>query len=75
MALMRCPAHGKPEGRTQEYVRTVEPVGYPGSAVLCGLTGCETVALICLTAAEAAAYDRGERVFKGPTGVMKVRAI
>lgn len=74
MALMRCPAHELPDGRTHEYVRAVEPVGYPASAVLCGRTGCETAALICLTADEAAAYDKGQRVFRGPTGVMKVRA-
>jgi hypothetical protein len=60
---------------TRTYVGSVQPVGYPSTALICGSTSCDAPALIWLEADEKAAYDRGERVFKSFTDTMKVRAI
>jgi hypothetical protein len=73
MAIMRCEVH-EPHGRERNYVRHVEPVGYPNTALVCGSITCTKPALIWLEADESAAFDRGERVFKSFTATMKVRA-
>lgn len=74
MAIMRCKQHS-PKGRSRSYVASVEPVGYPDTALICGSVACEEPAFIWLEPPEKAAYDRGERVFKSFTATMKVRAI
>ncbi len=74
MAIMRCEAH-QPKGRTRDYVAAVQPVGYPQTALIYGVTTCEAPALIWLEASEKAAYEKGERVFRSFTDTMKVRAI
>ncbi len=74
MALVRCTHHGKPERGSRDYVRSVEPVGYPQTAAVCGRHECERPGLIWLEAQEAKAYDAGQRVFFGQTSVMRVRA-
>jgi hypothetical protein len=73
MAIMRCNNH-KPKGRTRSYVVTVEPIGYPDTALICGSAECKEPGLIWLEAHEKTAYDRGERIFKSFTETMKVRA-
>ncbi len=74
MAIMRCRDHG-PRGRTRQYVASVEPIGYPETALICGSANCDAPAFIMLEAEEKAAYDRGERVFQAFSGsMMKVRA-
>jgi len=73
MALARCRECGKPQGRTNEYVASAEPLGYFLTAAVCGATGCERPALIWLTAREKAAFDAGERVFGLSTQAIKVR--
>ena len=44
MALVRCQNHGKPKGRTLNYVRSVKPVGWPETSAVCGLTAVKTLA-------------------------------
>lgn len=74
MALVRCEAHGKPEGRTRKYVTGVKPLGYPETAAVCGLKGCDNPGVVWLTAPEQAAYRDGQRVFALATSAVKIRA-
>ena len=73
MALVRCEQH-RPKGRTADYVRSVESVGYPDSAAVCGLPGCDNPGLVWLTTEESRAYETGERIFQLPTQAAKVKA-
>jgi len=73
MALVRCEKHGYPKGRTTDYVRSVEPVGYPDTAVVCGLKGCDHPGLVWLTQEEDAAYAVGRRIFQLPTYAVKIK--
>ncbi len=73
MALVRCSRHGNPEGRTNHYVTSVCPLGYPNTAALCGRKGCKEPGLVWLTVEEEFAYLKGERVFDLPVAAMKVR--
>jgi len=61
MALCRCLSHA-PKGRNKAYVRFVEPVGYPDTAMVCKL--CENPAVIWLTIDEVALYEKGFRIFR-----------
>lgn len=74
MALVRCQRHGRPEGRTRTYVQSVEPVGFPETAAICGRHECEEPGLIWLEPQEAAAYQVGQRVFHSESATMRVRA-
>ena len=74
MALVRCPKHENPRGKKHTYVMSVPPVGYPNTAAICGLRGCEEVGLIWLDDAESQAYHKGQRVFGLFTYSAKVRA-
>jgi hypothetical protein len=73
MAIMRCPAHA-PKRTTRAYAGSVEPVGYPDTALVCGSVRCNEPALIWLEAEERGEYDAGKRIFKAFTPSMKVRA-
>jgi hypothetical protein len=73
MAIMRCAAHA-PKRTMREYAGTVEPVGYPATALVCGSKHCREPALIWLERGEKANYDTGERIFEAFTSSMKVRA-
>jgi hypothetical protein len=53
----------------------VEPVGYPDTAAICGLSGCERPGLVWLDEDEKAAYARGQRVFRVPNAAVKIRVI
>lgn len=74
MALVRCQKHGKPKGRTKTYVASVNPIGYPETAAICGLTGCEEPGLIWLETVEYQAYQQGQHVFSVPNNAVKGRA-
>ena len=75
MALVRCESHGRPEGRTQTYVKAVRPVGYPDTAAICGAKDCNRSGLVWLNEDEKNAYDRGERVFSVPTAAVKIKVV
>lgn len=74
MALVRCTKHGRPKGRTRDYVAHVKPVGYPDTAAICGLHECEDPGLIWLEQHELDLYRSGQRVFYGESSVMKAKA-
>jgi len=73
MILVRCEQHA-PNGRTREYVTRVHPFGYPDTALVCGSSRCIAAGLIWLEASDRAEYDRGARIFRGPSHAFKVRA-
>jgi len=78
MALVRCRAcRERPTGRghyTRSYVRSVQPVGYPNTAMICGTPSCDQPGLIWLEQDEATAYDGGDRIFRLQSNTTKVRA-
>ena len=74
MAIVRCRIH-KPTGRTRNYVASVEPVGYPETAMVCGSKTCDAPGLVWLETDEKSAYDRGERIFRAFTDTMKMRVV
>ena len=47
MALVRCEQH-RPQGRSHDYVQAVRPLGYPETAAVCGITGCNRPGLLWL---------------------------
>jgi len=73
MAIVRCKQHGRPKGRTQRYVTSVRPVGYPDTAAICGREGCTRPGLVWLTDRERAAYQRRRRVFSIPSAAAKIK--
>lgn len=74
MAIVRCEKCGKPTRNvTRPYVASVQAVGYPKTAALCGRKGCENPGLVWLTSPENTKYLKGERVFRVPTYAIKVR--
>jgi len=73
MALSRClEQHANPKGRTNTYVGDVKPVGYPETAIVCGL--CDRPGVMWLTDEEAQAYEKGCRIFQGPNLFTQMRA-
>lgn len=73
MCIMRCRDH--PPLRAQRaYVNTVEPVGYPETALICGSVKCQKPTLIWLEVDEAHRYQAGERIFRSFTATMTVKA-
>ena len=78
MALIRCGACGvKPPGKggfKRKYVKSVQPIGHPNSALICGTPSCNGVGLIWLEEDESKAYTAGERTFAMQTNTTKVRA-
>ena len=73
MAIMRCLSRA-PKRTTREYAGSVEPVGYPDTALICGSKHCREPALIWLEIHEKDQFDKGERIFEAFTSSMKVRA-
>jgi hypothetical protein len=71
-AIIRCDDHGtqKPE----KYIAKVKPLGYPTSAIICGIKTCPNFGLIWLTRAGLAEYNAGQRTFTLDTNTAKVRA-
>ena len=73
MALCRClEAHSWPRGITTEYIGYVKPVGYPSTALVCGL--CDNPGVIWLNTNEQRAYESGVRIFEGPNKFAKMKA-
>ncbi len=68
--LVRC--HEHPSG--SDYRHSVEPVGYPNTAAICGRLGCENPGKILFKEAEWKSYQAGERCIAGPNAFTKIRA-
>ena len=74
MALCRCiEEHAKPNGRKEEYVYSVKPLGYPSSSAICGRKNCKNDGLIWLTAEEYKLYLNGETIFSYASAVCRVK--
>jgi len=75
MSLCRCLAkHAWPQGTKSDYVGYVTPVGYPQTALICGLKECDKPAVIWLTQEEVKKYQEGGRIFGLKTALVKVKA-
>ena len=65
MALIRCKEeHNEPVGTKRKYVKGVEPLNYPETAVICGNPKCNNVGIVWLDDDEYKAYMGGERIFQ-----------
>lgn len=72
MAIVRCVEH-KPQKGKHEYVISLEPVGYPDTAAICGRLGRENSGVMWLTEHERQAYLDGQRVFRIMTNAAHIR--
>lgn len=77
MAMVRCGNCGKPtQGAKRTYVFSVQPVGYPATAVICGRSGCVNPGLVWLEPKEDVAYkNNGQRIFSTPSNTAKIKVI
>ena len=75
MAIARCQKCGKPEGRTNKYIKSVHPIGYPDTSSICGAKGCDNSALIWLNEIETKSYEEGHNIFDLPTKAIKVKVV
>jgi hypothetical protein len=73
MPVAKCTACGRPSRKHRPYGLMVAPAGYPDSALVCGVSGCEEPAMVWLTTWEAAEYRKGRRVFNLSGRAPKVR--
>lgn len=74
MAIVRCRKHPvRLELATNRYVKMAEPVGYPNTAVICGIRNCEEPGLVWLTDEELGQFTNGNRYFRVKTYTVKVR--
>lgn len=75
MALGRClTSHAWPKGKKTDYIGYVQPVGYPDSALICGIPECNRPAVIWLDVNEEESYKEGNRIFRGPSHFTKMKA-
>ena len=76
MGIVRCQKCGRPTTNvTQPYVASMQPIGYPNTAAICGHKDCRDPGLVWLTNAENIQYQQGERIFRLPTYAIKVRVV
>ena len=74
MAIVRCEKHPvRLALATNRYIRRAEPLGYPNTAAICGITHCEKPGLVWLTNEELDQFNNGERYFRVKTFTVKVR--
>ena len=72
MSIARCDDH-VPRIRKFKYNARALPIGYPNTAVFCGMPGCKQPALVWLTPDEHAAFVNGERLFDVSYRALKLR--
>ena len=70
MALCRCKDHPP---KTNRYIKSVEPIGYPDTAAICGNIKCQNPGLIWLDSQETEEYNNGERIFDLNTRTVKIK--
>lgn len=64
MALSRCKEkHHHPNGRKEEYIEFVLPIGYPKTSSICGRKNCNHPGVVWLTKEEYNLYLQGETIF------------
>ncbi len=74
MAIARCRKHPvRLDLATNRYVMMAEPLGYPNTAVICGIAHCEEPGLVWLTNEELDEFNTGIRYFRVKTYTVKVR--
>lgn len=68
MAYSRCLVHhSPPKTRTRPpCTKYAYPVGYPNSALICGIPYCTNQGVIWLDSEEQLKYQSGIRIFAGP---------
>ena len=65
MALCRCLKYHSPP-RSNRYTAYVSPMGYPNTALICGISNCNEPGVIWLNKNESIAYQNDQRIFPGP---------
>ncbi|MEM2941631.1 MAG: hypothetical protein QW304_08815 [Thermoproteota archaeon] len=74
MATVRCEKCGLKLSRAKRnYVAKVKPLGYPNTAVICGLSNCENPGIVWLENHEYEEYKKGHRIFRIPSFATKIR--
>ncbi len=77
MAIARCKECSPPKTRAggHIYELAVHPLGYPNTASICGIKGCENPSLIWLNLQdnEKDDYEAGRRIFGLKTNSTKVK--
>ncbi len=77
MALCRCQICGVKKSRSKKnYVTTVDPIGYPNAAVICGIAKCTNPAKVWLDDNDLIDYQNGLRLFgKTVTSMVKIGVV
>ena len=74
MAIVRCNNHPvKLYRATNRYAMRAEPIGFPTTAAICGISGCTEPGLVWLTTEEKGQFNKGERFFNVKTFTIKVK--
>jgi hypothetical protein len=74
MAIVRCDQCGIKFSRAKRnYVTKVKPIGYPNTALICGLLKCENPGLVWLEEHEFEEYNKGQRIFRIPSFAAKIK--
>ena len=77
MAIARCDKHSpsgtRHAGIKYAYKAFALPLGYPGTAAICGREDCDGPARLWLTEPERADHQRGVRIFVIRTRSAKIR--
>jgi hypothetical protein len=75
VVICRCHNHAGAELVKLGYIFSVHPIGYPDTAVICGIKGCQCPALVWLKKEDLAAYQASKRIFDIPNQALKVKTI
>lgn len=64
MAICRCKEkHSPPQGRKEDYVTSIQPIGYPNTSSICGRKDCDNPGVIWLTKVEHEMHQSGRSLF------------
>jgi len=74
MAIVRCENHPVDMSKAKHvYVKRGKPIGYPNTAVMCGVNGCMYPGLVWLTEHELINFNNGLRIFDVHTQTVHVK--
>jgi len=71
--LVRCDLIDHRPSDEHGYSHTVNPIGYPNTAAVCGRPECSNPGRVLLKDAEWKLYQNGQRVFEGPNRFTKIQ--